>query len=164
MTKNTYWLQWNVKSYVHLNARIRLKSLRILPVNTVHAGHNQSKEGGGGGDGGGGVRGDCPQMSANTSGTSWNQCRSMVQYSFTSTETRQPRTVTSTLTQLLNYVTYSRFASCPLKRQANRSSKASKDPTQILRTTVLPIPVRACSVYQTPGTGLRHPSFNHCSI
>ena len=37
-------------------------------------------------------------------GTSWDQCRSMVQYSFTSTKTRSlVRTATSTLTQLLNY-------------------------------------------------------------
>ena len=48
-------------------------------------------------------------MSGDILGTSWDQCRSMVQYSFTSTETRrlvrdgQPRTATSTLTQLLNY-------------------------------------------------------------
>ena len=49
-------------------------------------------------------------MSADILGTSWDQCRSMVQYSFTSTETRrQPRTATSTLTQLLNYVAARQF-------------------------------------------------------
>ena len=46
-------------------------------------------------------------MSVDILGTSWDQCQSMVQYSFMSTETRrlvsQPRTATSTLTQLLNY-------------------------------------------------------------
>ena len=47
-------------------------------------------------------------MSVDILGTSQDQCRSMVQYSFMSTETRrlirtQPRTATSTLTQLLNY-------------------------------------------------------------
>ena len=43
-------------------------------------------------------------MSVDILGTSWDQCPSMVQYSFTSTETRRlVRTVTSTLTQLLNY-------------------------------------------------------------
>ena len=31
----------------------------------------------------------CPQMSADMLGTSWDQCWSMVQYSFTSTETRR---------------------------------------------------------------------------
>ena len=31
----------------------------------------------------------CPQMSVDILGTSWDQCRSMVQYSFTSTETRR---------------------------------------------------------------------------
>ena len=37
--------------------------------------------------------------------TSWDQCRSMLQYNFTSTETRRlVRTATSTFTQLLNYV------------------------------------------------------------
>ena len=39
-------------------------------------------------------------MSVDILGTSCDQCRSMVQYSFTST---WPRTATSTLTQLLNY-------------------------------------------------------------
>ena len=52
------------------------------------------------------------EMSVDILGTSWewDQCRSMVQYSFTSTETRRLRrtdipagTATSTLTQLLNY-------------------------------------------------------------
>ena len=50
-------------------------------------------------------------MSVDLLGTSWDHCRSMVHCrSFTSTETRrlvtedgQPRTATSTLTQLLNY-------------------------------------------------------------
>ena len=51
-------------------------------------------------------------MSVDILGTSCDQCRSMVQYSFTSTETRRLRrtdisgpagTATSTLTQLLNY-------------------------------------------------------------
>ena len=31
----------------------------------------------------------CPRMSVDILGTSWDQCRSMVQYSFTSTETRR---------------------------------------------------------------------------
>ena len=40
-------------------------------------------------------------MSVDILGTSWDQCRSMVQYSFMSTETRRLlRTATSTLTQL----------------------------------------------------------------
>ena len=47
-------------------------------------------------------------MSVNILGTSWDQCVSTVQYCFTSMETirlvrTEPRTATSTLTQLLNY-------------------------------------------------------------
>ena len=50
----------------------------------------------------------CLRMSGDILGTSWDQCVSMVQYCFTSTETirlvetEKPRAATSTFTQLLN--------------------------------------------------------------
>ena len=70
-------------------------------------------------------------MSADILGTSWDQCWSMVQYSFTSTETRRlvrtdspgrpPRLShsSSTLTQLLNYVRVARsFCFCLMSSDA----------------------------------------------